>query len=199
MAYDPDTMLQINVRGVVGTFEAWSNTWTVLYTGAPAAADEAQLAADFNNFYGDATDVLPHLSNDWSATGATITRLGVPGANEASWTTATGAATGNNLPTQLAMRISLSRGVVRGGPFISGFTVAALEATGLLTSALVTDFATSLDTLIGTLEGHDFSLAIDRPTVETVAVVTQARIGHRLDVIRKRGNDTPETYEVVTP
>lgn len=193
MAYTAD-MVRVAVRGTVGSFEAWSNTWSFLDISGTSSADRNQLAADINNFYGDPTNVLPYLGTAWHAVGATLTELVDGSTIELPWTTATGTSAVDLLPTQLGVRISLSSGHHRGGPFLCGFTEVANGATGLLTTTAQNDLVDALELFAGTLTGHDWSLALDRPTVSTVVDVFGAKIGQRFDVIRKRANDTAEAY-----
>ena len=116
-----------------------------------------------------------------------------------SWDLVSGDAESNPLPTECALRISLSAaGNRHGGPFISGFGAGFQDADGQFTSSEAVIFRNQVNALITDLAAVDFELRLDSPTDELTLPLTGARIGRTFDVIRKRRNKIAEEYLPVT-
>jgi len=190
MAYTNE-MNRLTVRGAFENGEVWTNTWAFVGTGALQDAVD-----DFHTFY--ASVFGGDISSHTTAVGAVNRRLGDGLVTEMDWSTITGDDLADLLPTSSAIRVSLSAGIGhRGGPFISGWSVNAVDANGNLLTAEQTNIADALESLRVDLIGHDYLLGLDSPQDELVREVTQGRVGLRFDVIRKRTNDLAESYAVV--
>lgn len=193
MAYNTNEF-QVIAQGSLGGVERWSNTWTFLelsgFTSRQATADQvralyAQLVARF------------HTS--WDADGAIIRDLNTGNGEPADWEVVAGTGSTNLAPTQLATRISLDNlAGVRGGPFLSGYTISAIGAGGIVAGGVVTDLIDAVDTLASAGLNEGYQMRIDRPSVETTVAALRARVGARFDVIRSRANDTQESYTSTT-
>lgn len=195
MAYT-DNEYRVQVRGNVGDSEMWNNTWSFL--DLDGAQDPADLGPLLNAFYGDIGGFASWLSNDWVTVGATAKNLMTNALIELPWANQTGSSEGELLPTQLAMRVSLSGAAgARGGPFLTGFVVAAVDGS-LIDADCVSDFIGALEQFTASLTANDWQLRIDRPTTNVTAAVLAGRVGERFDVIRKRANDTAESYSTFT-
>lgn len=194
MAYT-NNEYRINVRGTIGSSEIFSNTWAVLdVVGGQSIAEVAPI---LRGFYADA--YLGQVSSHTSAVGATAKNLGTLVQTELSWEEVVGDDLADLLPTQCGIRVSLTGPLgVHGGPFLAGFSVNATDSEGLYNPASAGIVATALEDMVAALEAAGWNLRIDRPTAATTVAVTQARIGQRFDVIRKRANDLAESYIVVT-
>lgn len=186
---------KINITGMAGPSEQWSNDWAVI---------------DFEETPGDVDDVVQALhdaydawtiwqGDEYTAVAARSTQLLTGIQVEHSWATITGVSTQDILPTQLALRASLNTTAgVNGGPFLAGWSKQASGSDGLVVTTVqqdVVDEVVTLQTAIG-LAG--WRLGIHRPTLEIVVPAVRVRSGQRFDVIRKRGNDTPENYVIAT-
>lgn len=187
---------RITVRGALcDGAESWYNVWTVLDPGG--AQDVSELTVPLAALYTDIFDL--EISSHTTRVGATARNL----LTSATVELAVGSDAGNDLadpmPSQIAARVSLSSSsVVRGGPFIAGWSKNAGDDGGLLSSANQTGLATAVGDFWDAIDTLGWTLAIDRPSVETVVAVASARVGQRFDVIRKRANDIAEAYASVT-
>lgn len=190
MAYSAGDLL-ITVRGNLDPAEIWTNTWAFKVDGLNP--DYLQVVDALEVFYGAlATDWLPV---EFTAVGATVKALDTGISTEASWNLITGQNVQDILPTQLAVRVSLSgAGGVQGGPFLPGWSKQASAEDGVIDSGAVTDIIDGIDTLNTAVQAADFVIGIHRPTNSTVVQATQARVGQRFDVIRKRSNNNAEAY-----
>lgn len=184
---------RVQVRGNVGDSESWVNTWSFKGSG-PVLDDIDAIANRLNALYDSWAGFASWQSTAYSHVGATLKVLATGDTIELDWDGANGSAPSELLPTQLAMRVSLTAlGGVHGGPFLTGFVVLAVDGS-LIDDDLVGDFIGALETFTGGLTTDGLVLGIDRPTIEEVAIVTAGRVGHRFDVISKRANDTAEAY-----
>lgn len=190
MAYSSGDLL-ITVRGNLAPAEIWTNTWAFKAVGG--TPDYLQVVDALEVFYGDlATNWLPV---EFTAVGATVKALDTGITTEAAWNLITGQNVQDILPTQLAVRVSLSgAGGVQGGPFLPGWSKQASAEDGVIDSGVVTDIIDALDVLNTSTQAADFVIGINRPTTATVVQATQARVGQRFDVIRKRSNNNAEAY-----
>lgn len=191
MAYSEGDIL-VTVRGSIGPSEQWLNTWAFApNAGTPVVAD---VVDDLHAMY--AALAAEWFPVEFTAVGATVRYLFDSISEEAAWTTITGANVQDMLPSQLAVRASLNDNAgVNGGPFITGWSKQAAAEDGLLDSGAQTDLADAVEGLANAVQVSDYNLALHRPTVPAVNPVTRVRVGQRFDVIRKRGNDTPEAYD----
>lgn len=192
MAYSSEDYL-VNVRGVIGGSEAFSNTWAFLGTGV-LLDDIDTIGGAIAGFYEDICGFASWLSENYKPTGAVLKQLVSGQTFELPWPTLEGSSSGEMLPTQLAVRVSLTAAPnIQGGPYLGGFVVAAVDGS-LVANSLLTDFKGALETMTAALTAGGCALGLHRPTVETVELVIQGRQGQRWDVINKRANDTPEGY-----
>jgi len=190
MAYTDD-QYRAQVRGSFENGEVFSNTWSFIRSDPDASvldAIEALHAAYASIFELD-------ISSHTTCTGATFKNLGTGVVTEGDWSIITGDDLADLLPTSCAWRISLSANPnIHGGPFISGWSVNAVDANGDLLSANQTGLVDAVTALETSLSSSDWHIGIDRPTVPTVVDASQVRVGRRADVIRKRTNDLSEAY-----
>lgn len=194
MAY-VDGAYRFQVRGHNGTAEVWNNTFTAF--DPTAAQNPQEVATRLRAFY-SAIHGETGFSGSAGSDGCTIKDLFSGISSEASWAATVGAGSGTRLPPQLAVRISLRANSVDGGPFLSGFTTAAVETVGpAVDDALIADIATSWNGMVEGLTSDGWVLHLDRPSVPGTLQVTQATIGNRFDVIRKRANDLVEERTVM--
>lgn len=194
MAYSAGDVM-VTVSGTTGVFEAWTNTWT--FEGIDAANEQSCIDA-LHDFYEELT-LNVTLSNDWSARGAVLRRLLAGTSLVGSWSILSGGNTTDNLPSQLAVRVSLaSISGHNGGPFLTGWTVASNTADGQLLDTDQVDIVSALANLDTAIQALGGFIALNRPTAPEVVRVVQGRVGERFDVIRSRANDTPESYETTT-
>jgi hypothetical protein len=156
------------------------------------AGPHSEVVPDFHEFYSDIASVL---ANDTTITTVLIKELSTGVSIPAAFEDITGGSASDLLPTSLAIRVSLDNQLgVNGGPYLAGFSTAALTTTGRLSSTVRTTLLGATDALASSLVTRGYQLRIDRPSVLTTVVAAQARIGERFDVIRRRTNDTPENY-----
>lgn len=112
-----------------------------------------------------------------------------------------GRATGDMLPSQCSVAVSLTAGTRPDGrPFKGRFYLptpheTALDASGLIPSATTANLATMFKTLFETLNsaGHIVSVW-SRTTEDLVNAVNLVRVGNRVDTTRSRRNRQPEVY-----
>lgn len=187
---------RVVVRGALcDGAESWFNSWTVKDPGG--TEDPTDLAVAFQTLYTDIFDL--EISSHTTRVGATARNLLTSATVEMSIGTDAGNDLADPMPSQVAARVSLSSSsVVRGGPFIAGWSKNAGDDSGLLSSANQTGLATAVEDFWATIDGLGWVLSIDRPSVETTVPVAAARVGQRFDVIRKRANDIAEAYVTVT-
>lgn len=188
MAYD-NTDLQVRVDGTVGGTEAWSNTWTLRSSVELPIVSDAITA--MHDFYDEIATAL------WTATTSAVScsfrYLDGAAHGDAVWATITGANAGPALPSECAVRVSLSDDQGhRGGPFLTGFRSGSLTTAGLFTSP--TTIVTAVENLQDALVLANWKIGIDLPTTVTAVDATQVRVGEVYDVIRRRRNDLPENY-----
>jgi len=192
MAYTDDD-LRVVIRGNLPGGEIWANTWAVKDLGDFPSQD---LADAFHAFYGALAGIW---ANTTTATDITITRLSTNEELGASWTTVTGDDTSPSaMPNECAVRLSLSApDNVRGGPFLTGFSVATCADDGNFAASNQSEVGGAFDTLCTDLTLIDHALCINKTQDEELVFVTQGRIGQVFDVIRRRRNKLSENYFVV--
>jgi hypothetical protein len=181
---------KIVVAGTVGTYEAWSNDWCVLDVGAtdPIATAVAQVRGFYN-------DLTADLHTSWHAASVHTYNLSSGAATTPTWTSFAGANVSPILPTQVAVRVSLDDLIGHhGGPFIPGYTNASLSSIGTFDTAFRGRLLGAVEGLASGLLANGFQLRINRPSVGSTVAALQARVGTRFDVIRKRSDNTPESY-----
>ena len=194
MAYEATEWL-FQVRGAVGGSESWNNTWCV--EDLVGAQNPQEAGSRIAAFYEDICGFASWLSTTYTVVGCTAKNLLTGATQEMTGFSFAGSSSAEQLPGQLGMRISLSGpNGARGGPFLTGFVVTAVDST-LIATSCVSDFAGAFETMTAGFTSDDWTLRINSPTTDTVKQVTIGRIGRRWDVIRKRGNDTPEAYTSV--
>lgn len=188
------THYRVQVRGALDAGETWSNTWAVIDT--LGGQDPTDLAAFFHDLY---DGMKAARSQEWTATNAFVKNLGSGLLQTLPFATVTGEQSADALPTECAIRLSLSDNEGRrGGPFLAGFTSAALAADGTYDTGARATLATLVNDFFNDLNTSDWAIGLDSPTDVTVVPVAVARIGQVFDVIRRRRNDIPESYLDVT-
>ena len=178
------------VQGVMADNEIWSNTWAV--EGATGAPNKVEATNRVHNFY---NQIAGELVVNWNAQVATVVDLFANTSTDVFFDDVPGTNIDGPLPSQLAVRVSLSAGVnVRGGPFLGGWPTSACDADGLLDSTIQTLVADEVEDLSDELVAEGMALALHSPTNVALFPVFQARVGQRFDVIRKRANEILESY-----
>lgn len=192
MPYTNDHYL-ILVEGDTGGLDSFVNTWAVEDVGA---VQDPQDAVDIiHAFYDGIND---EQSAAYQALSASIVHLIDGTKTEADWAAVVGGDASPVLPTQIAVRLSLRGALnVNGGPFLPGWSNAANDGGGILTATAQADIETAFTALRDAMTAADWRLCINRPTVEDLAPVFQAKVGRRFDVIRRRANEQPEQYAVI--
>lgn len=189
MAYGAND-LKVVVNGRLGATEVWTNSWAV---GATEEADGTEsLVSAFRGAYIDLQDIM---NNQWHADGITLYSLASTTVFHPDWATFAGSNVLAILPTQCAIKVSLSNGFgVRGGPFLSGFDTEHLATDGTLDTDGQDIVLNAVTTLASQLAEHGYLLSIDRPSTSGLATATQVRIGRVFDTIRRRRDARPELY-----
>jgi hypothetical protein len=184
---------RVTIAGTFGLAETWSNTWTVLDDAG--GLDIATAIPAFRGFYIDLQDLM---SDIWAARTATSRNLFTGATRDHAFADFGGPGTGEPLPNQLAVRISLRSGLgVNGGPFISGWNSSVLSGDGTVSAAAKATIVGAVTALDDTLDAAGWRLMIDRPTVPETVTASEARVGERFDVIRGRARDVPELYSSI--
>lgn len=180
----------VEIKGTTLGGEIWSNSWAA--EDVVDATARTNLATRFHQFY----DALsPALITDWHASTCLIRDLFANVTYEMPWEDIPGENIDGPLPQQVSVRVSLSAGAnARGGPFICGWPVSAVDANGLLDVTDQTLVADEVEDLGEGIDGDGMALGLHSPTSSAVLTVFQARVGQRFDVIRKRSNDILEAY-----
>lgn len=190
MAYDTGDIL-VTVRGNLDPGEIWTNTWT--FVEVTPGSTPQDVVDDLHAFY--AGLAAEWFASEWTSVGAVIKDLASGVSVEAAWESLTGANVQDILPTQLAIRLSLSDEIgTRGGPFLPGWAKQASAEDGVIDSGVVTDLIAAVGTLDTDATANGYRIGIHRPSVPDVRVATVARVGERFDVIRKRANALSEGY-----
>lgn len=193
MAYTDEEYL-VTVNGRIADGEIWANVWCILRTD-----DTKAVQVGVNQIRGFYNDLIASLSNDWHADSAHVRNLGTGVSFAASWETFAGEAGADNLPTECALRLSLSDlAGHNGGPYLSGFTVANLEGAGKAAIGTQTAIVGAVDALASGLLANGFQLRLNRPSVSQTVAPLQAKVGRTYDVIRKRRNQSDESYSTVS-
>lgn len=194
MAYSAGDFL-VNVQGTLPGNEIWSNTWA--FKNGLTISDQDDVVTALHTFYGEISD---NMSTLWTYEIAQVRDLSLDTTRNAPFAAGTGVGAGDALPTQCAVRISLSNGLgVRGGPFLCGWRTTLVGVDGQLDLSAQGEIETEvgdLNTLV--IAVGDCVIGIHRPGLELVVQASEARIGRRFDVIRKRANNTLEQYVPVT-
>lgn len=183
----------IRVEGTLVDAESFANTWCVIDQVSGADIDDA--IAAFHAFYDSLSFMWPastHVVN------AHWRRLDGFAFGDGAWSTIDGTGAGNSLPTECAVRVSLSAPLgTRGGPFLPATRTGEVVADGGLESGTQGLIVTALGDLDTALQAADWKLGIDQSSSETTAQATVARVGRIFDVIRRRRNNLPEAYASV--
>ena len=183
------------VRGNFDNGEVFFNRYAA--TRTDGGADPQDLVDALFAFYG--TVYGTNISSHTHAVGCTMHQLTGSGAVEAVWTGVDGDDLADLLPTECAIRLSLSTASgVHGGPFLAGWSVNAVDADGQLVTGNAVDVVNAYDTFYGAAVAADWIPAIERPAAATLNPINRARVGSTFDVIRKRRNELAEGYAVVT-
>jgi len=182
------------VRGTFDNGEVWFNRFAAQRTDG--GADPQDVVDALNAMYSDIYSTS--ISSHTQAVGATYQQLSGPGAVEATWPVLTGDDLADLLPTECAIRLSLSTASgVRGGPFLAGWSVNAVDADGQLVDGIAGDVVGFYAAFYASAVAADWIPAIERPTASTLNLINRARVGETFDVIRKRRNALAEAYEVI--
>lgn len=181
------------VEGDTGNQDPWVNTWC--FKDTLGSQDPQDVVDILHAFY---VDIAPLQGAAFSSDSATVRDLFTNVLTPASWVSQLGGDASPILPPQIAVRVSLYSAIGQnGGPFIGGWSNAANDTGGVLDSAAKTDITGGLTTMAAALSAADWSLQINRPTSPETVTVTQAKVGSRFDVIRRRANEIAENYSVV--
>lgn len=195
MAYAAGDAL-VRVEGTLAGSEAFANVWA--FKSVSNASDAQDVADQLHTFY-DAY-FTAHSTDRATVVSCSYTPLFTGGNIALDWTTITGAVATDLLPTECALRLSFRTlpGNTRGGPFLPGFCVNALDADGMLDSTAHTNMTTYVSDLVADIAGSTPAQpGIHSPTTTSVIEATSIRVGRVFDVIRKRRNDLPENYTIV--
>lgn len=194
MPYTVDDV-QVLVTGNTGNGETWVNSWTFRNDGG--AGDLTVLGGIVHDFYEGIND---EQSAAYSAVAAEAVNLSTGLRTQLAWSTIIGDDASVILPSQLAVRLSLVAALgVRGGPFLPGWSNAAITTGGALTTTAQADIGNALGAMFVALAAADWVLSINRPSLDDAVDVLYGKVGRRFDVIRKRANDTPENYITIEP
>lgn len=190
-----DTEWAVVVEGALPSSEVWANRWTV--QEQTLSPDQAALTTAIRGFYLVWAGIC---ANDWTATMLTYRNLVTSDVVTPTWAVVQGdEETANPLPTECAIRISLSAANGRrGGPFMSGLHVGVVDTDGRAKSAEITPMASGLADLFDQADAAGYAFRLDSPTDTGTNALTAARIGRTFDVIRRRRNQVPEAYVPVT-
>jgi hypothetical protein len=183
---------RLNVRGNAVGGEVWSNTWC--FKDLAGGQDPQDVADILHGFYVALHGFANHIGNDTTSVGCTIRDLFNQFSYEADWATTTGTSGADLLPSQCAIRVSLTSATSNGGPFLAGYTISAVDSEGQFETSFRGDLVTALDNFTNALTAADWALRLDRPSVPATAEVTVGRVGERFDIIRKRANQQAEGY-----
>lgn len=196
MAYTVE-QFQVIASGTAPGGEVWYNSWCVLDPTTSGDVDEIQSA--FAAFYADIAALA--VSDQWTYNFLRCKNLGTEVVYDLAVNPAlAGSDTTNDpLPNQLAVRVSLKAlPNINGGPFLTGFTTAAVGDSGELANGTLLDIVQAVDDLSTNLTGNQFAIGIQRPSALTCVEAESARVGAKFDVIRKRANERLENYEIVS-
>ena len=194
MAYSAGDILLI-AEGGLPSNEVWANTWAVRL-GTADYQDAADAVAGFYN----STDIDDIMHTGWSFTSLTVRDLFNQTSPAVSFTpnTAGGENSTDPLPTECAIRVSLSSLQQRGGPFLGGFTAFSLATNGQLVGASRDNIVDAVEAMAAALDTAGGELALHLPTSQLVVSLVSARVGSTFDVIRRRRNNVPENYAMAT-
>jgi hypothetical protein len=195
MPYDLND-LAVTVTGTLFGGEVWSNSWAFKST---APSPDPQDAVDIlHEFYTFLYTNLPAISNECAAVDADARILSTPADVTVSWESVTGGGGFNLIPTECALRLSMT-GVdgAKGGPFLAGFGTAGIGDGGVISSGYKAEVTSALTAMAADLVASDWTLGLRRPTVTEVEEVVSVRVGQVFDAIRRRRNDLPENYTAV--
>lgn len=192
MAYSPEDH-SVVVRGNLPGGEVWANTWA--YDAATLTGDHQDVADAFHQLYEDLAAVM---TDPWTASQVSVRNLSSGDEVPVSWANIIAGLTNDAIPPECALRISLrAAGSVRGGPFISGWSIQVLDPAGNIDDPNRDIVVAAFTTFFATLAALDVFLSINRPTLEVLAHVVDARVGQVFDVIRRRRNSLNEDYVLI--
>lgn len=190
MAYASGDFL-VEIKGTTVGDEIWSNTWCV--SGAVSDIDKDNAVTALHQFY---EAIKPFLHSTWTGQVATGRDLFLGTSADYPWADQVGGeSTAGPLPSQLAIRASLSTHTgQRGGPFLTGWATDIVDSAALVQAATATLIADEVEDLAEQLVLDGMALAIHLPTTSSVALADIVRVGQRFDIIRKRANAILEAY-----
>lgn len=196
MAYAAGDAL-VRVEGILAGSEGFANVWA--FKSVSNASDAQDVADALHTFYD--SYFTSHSTARASVVTCSYTPLFTGGNIALTWAQIDGAVATDLLPTECALRLSFRSlpGGTRGGPFLPGFCVNALDQDGMLDSTAHTNMTTYVGDLVADVAGSTpAQMGIHSPTTESVIEATSIRVGRVFDVIRKRRNDLPENYTTIT-
>lgn len=112
-----------------------------------------------------------------------------------------GTGTGEMLPSQTAVAVSLTAGLrANGTPMKGRFylpppTEAATDVNGMLLLTVQQRIADYMGQFISTLQASTHTPAVWSRTEGRLSAIDTIRVGNKFDTIRRRRNHFPETYE----
>lgn len=112
-----------------------------------------------------------------------------------------GTGTGEMLPSQTAVAVTLVAGLrangtpMRGRFYIPAPTEAATDANGMLQLAFQQRVADYMGQFITGLQAKQHTPCVWSRTEGRLATVDSIRVGNKFDTVRRRRNNLPETYE----
>lgn len=190
MAYDAGDIL-VTVRGSFDPGEIWANVWAFVEVSPGSNPQDA--VDGLHAFYAELAALW--FPGEYHAISASVKDLATGISVDGEWEALAGSQADDILPTQLAVRVSLSDDIgTRGGPFLGGWNKATAAEDGLVDNGAQAAVITALNNLDTAVTTDGYRIGIHRPTVPDVRVATMGRVGKRFDVIRKRGNNVPEAY-----
>lgn len=113
-----------------------------------------------------------------------------------------GTGTGEMLPSQTAVAVSLNAGLrangtpMRGRFYLPAPTEAATDSAGMLQSVFQQRVADYMGQFISGIQASQHVPAVWSRTEGRLASIDSIRVGNKFDTIRRRRNSLPETYEV---
>lgn len=112
-----------------------------------------------------------------------------------------GTGTGEMLPSQTAVAVSLTAGLrangtpMRGRFYLPPLTEAATDVNGMLVLGVQQRIADYMGQFISGIQASTHTPAVWSRTEGRLASIDSIRVGNKFDTIRRRRNSLPETYE----
>lgn len=194
MAYSANEWAVI-VEGTLAGSEVFANRWTILDAVGGSDLDDARDA--FHDLYASWAGVCS--AGQFAVNTITFRNLSTGAVVTPSWTQIIGQAADDPLPSQNALKVSLSAIPNRhGGPFMAGAGSTCLDGAGFIQTTDATGFRNALNALFSDLVAAGWNLRLDSPSDNVTRAIVSARLGRQFDTIRARRNQQPENFLTVT-